>query len=288
VQLRLAASRVSRREEAVRAVRSRSMNDELVRSTVLERHEGVLVHHVRRYAERAWREQETVKVVFIASGSYALETVAPTRLRAGEFIVLNPGVRHRHLHLAGEKLLVELRLEALAEAAEQLGVGLPRFAQVSSSEPQVVRWASSTLVEMREQPLGSEVMLGYALPELAVLLLRRERDGRLSRAPAAIGRALALIDEAYREPLTLDDLADVAGMERFAFAHAFRRTVGRPPFEQVRLRRVAAAASRLGERDGSVLEIALECGFGSLSAFGRAFKRAYGVSPSEYARIARS
>ena len=264
------------------------MNNGLVHSTVLERQEGVLVHHVRRYAARAWREQETVKVVFIASGTYALETVAPTRLRPGEFIVLNPGVRHRHLHLAGEKLLVELRVETLAEAAEQLSLRLPRFEQVSSSEPQVVCWARSTLAEMRGRPIGWEAMLGYSLQELAILLLRRERDGRPSRAPAAIGRALALIEEAYREPLTLDDLADVAGMERFAFAHAFRRTVGRPPFEHVRLRRLVAAASRLRQGDDGVLEIALECGFGSLSAFGRAFKRAYGVSPSEYARIVRS
>jgi AraC family transcriptional regulator len=262
------------------------MSDALVHSTVVEGREGILVHHVRRYAERPWREQETVKVVFIAKGNYALETVAPTRLRPGEFIVLNPGARHRHLYLAGEKLLVELRVETLAEAADQLGVPLPRFAQVSSSEPQMVRWANSTLAEMREQPIGWEAMLGYGLPELAILLLRLNGDG-LPRAPAAIGRALALIEEAYTGPLTLEDLADAAGMERFAFAHAFRRAVGRPPFEQVRMRRVTAAASRLARGDGGVLEIALECGFGSFSAFGRAFKRAYGVSPSQYAQIVR-
>jgi AraC-like DNA-binding protein len=76
-------------------------------------------------------------------------------------------------------------------------------------------------------------------------------------------------------------------MERFAFAHAFRRAVGRPPYAELRAQRLAAAADRLKSGPERVIDVAFNCGFASLSSFNRAFRAAYGITPSEYARLAR-
>jgi AraC family transcriptional regulator len=253
---------------------------------VNENRDGVVVYHGRRYAEQEWREQRSFKLIFVASGRYRLETTAQLRLHPGQFVVLNPGVRHRHLELDGEKLLVELWPESLAEAAEQLGVRMPRFQQLTASAPAVTTWALGALEELRSQPIGWRAMLNYALPELALRLLRLERDLPSPAAPPPLERALELIRSSYQEPLTLDDLAGAAGMERFAFAHAFRRTVGRAPFAQIRAQRLAAAAARLRAGDERVIDVAFGCGFGSLSSFNRSFRAAYGVTPSQFARLA--
>src|SRR5262249_13219711 len=110
------------------------------RSVVDESRDGVVVYHARRYGQREWREQRSFKLIFIRSGRYRLETTAQVRLGPAQFLVLNPGVRHRHLELDGEKLLVEVWPESLAEAAEQLGVPMPRFQQLPQSAAPVTRW----------------------------------------------------------------------------------------------------------------------------------------------------
>jgi AraC family transcriptional regulator len=257
------------------------------RSVVDESRDGVVVYHARSYGERQWREQRSFKLVFIASGRYRLETTARLRLHPGQFVVLNPGVRHRHLELDGEKLLVELWPESLAEAADQLGVRMPRFQQLPVSAAAVTHWTLGALDELRTQPIGWRAMLNFAMPELALHLLRLASDLPSPGAPAPLERALDLIRSAYQEPLTLDDLAAAAGMERFAFAHAFRRTVGRAPFAELRAQRLAAAAGKLRAGQARVIDVALACGFGSLSSFNRSFRAAYGVTPSQYARLAR-
>lgn len=258
-----------------------------LRSVVEEKREGVVVYQERRYAEQGWREQRSFKLIFLASGRYCLETMTRLRLRPGQFVVLNPEVRHRHLELDGEKLLVELWPESVAEAAGQLGLKVPRFQQLPLGANSITRWAFGVLDELRSQPPGWSRMLEYALPEVALHLLRLERDSPRQAAPAAVARALDLIRCSYREPLSLDDLAAAAGMERFAFAHAFRRAVGRPPYAELQARRLAAAADRLRAGRERVIEVAFGCGFGSLSSFNRSFRRVYGVTPSEYARLAR-
>jgi AraC-like DNA-binding protein len=258
-----------------------------LRSVVDEKRDGVVVYQKRRYAEQCWREQRSFKLIFLASGRYRLETATRLRLHPGQFVVLNPGVRHRHLELDGEKLLVELWPESVAEAAGQLGLRMPRFQQLPLGAESVTRWAFGVLEELRLQPPGWSTMLEHALPEVALHLLRLESEPPRRVAPPAVARALDLIHSSYREPLTLDDLAGAAGMERFAFAHTFRRTVGRPPYAELQAQRLAAAAEQLRAGRERVIDIAFGCGFGSLSSFNRSFRIGYGMTPSEYARLAR-
>jgi AraC-like DNA-binding protein len=257
------------------------------RFVVDENRDGVVVYRAQRYAEQEWREQRSFKLIFIASGRYRLETTAQLRLHPGQFVVLNPGVRHRHLELDGEKLLVELWPESLAEAADQLGLRMPRFQQLPVSAAAVTHWALGALDEVRSQPIGWRAMFDYAVPELALHLLRLERDLPSPAAPVPLERALDMIRSSYQEPLTLDELAGAAGMERFAFSHAFRRAVGRAPFAQLRAQRLAAAAAKLRAGNERVIDVAFGCGFGSLSSFNRSFRAAYGVTPSQYSRLAR-
>lgn len=98
-------------------------------------------------------------------------------------------------------------------------------------------------------------------------------------------RALAFLEQNVEDELDGQRLSDVAGLSRFHFHRQFSRAFGvgvRAYIEQVRLRR---AAFRLAFRPQQrILEIALDSGFSSHEAFGRAFKRATGQTPSEFRR----
>lgn len=101
-------------------------------------------------------------------------------------------------------------------------------------------------------------------------------------------RALAFIEQNVEEELDGERLSDVAGLSRFHFHRQFSKVFGvgvRSYIEQVRLRR---AAFRLAFRPHQrILDIALDSGFASHEAFGRAFKRAVGQTPSEFRRAPR-
>jgi len=68
----------------------------------------------------------------------------------------------------------------------------------------------------------------------------------------------------------------------FYFQRLFARLVKRPVREYIKLRRLAYAAKRLADNNNHIIDIAIECGFSGRETFSRAFKEAYGLSPSEY------
>jgi len=98
-------------------------------------------------------------------------------------------------------------------------------------------------------------------------------------------RAMAYVEAHAFDPLSLEALADVAGLSPYHFARQFHARFGLTPMAFVRARRLGLAARRLaeGETDG-LAELAFDAGFESQEGFTRAFKRAFGVSPGRYRR----
>jgi transcriptional regulator GlxA family with amidase domain len=107
---------------------------------------------------------------------------------------------------------------------------------------------------------------------------------------ARLGRALRAIHDDVARPWTVLGLAGLAGMSRAAFSAEFTRVVGQPPLTYVRTWRLTLARAALTRGDATVASIADRMGYASQSAFGHAFRRAYGISPRAYvgAEVCRS
>ena len=98
-------------------------------------------------------------------------------------------------------------------------------------------------------------------------------------------RAMAWVEAHAFEPLTLDDLASVAGLSPYHFARQFNARYGLTPMAFVRARRLGLAAKLLaGPNPPTLVNLAFDAGFESQEGFTRAFKRAFGVSPGRYRR----
>jgi AraC family transcriptional regulator len=250
---------------------------------------GVMLHRHASYGVRPWREDVTYKLVFVTDGSYSIETASNRSLLApGQFVVLNPGTLHRHTRLSGGKLLVELRSELVHEAARALGISTtlaarPAICELPATGFHVSAWARSSVHELRERGPEWGRLLDRLLFEIAVDLLRLEVGQEEQRhCVPAVDRALKLMQNRSQDPLTLEDLARAAGMERFSFAHAFRRSIGLSPHRHLLRLRLQRASGLLRETDDSILSVALDSGFGSLSSFNRAFRRGYVMTPTAY------
>jgi AraC family transcriptional regulator len=103
-----------------------------------------------------------------------------------------------------------------------------------------------------------------------------------SNAEARVTRTVRTIDRYPDALLTLDALARDAGLSRYHFLRTFERLVGVTPHQYVRRARLREAATRLAAESGTVLDIALECGFGDVSTFNRAFRAEFLETPRRF------
>jgi AraC family transcriptional regulator len=77
-------------------------------------------------------------------------------------------------------------------------------------------------------------------------------------------------------------LARRVHLSRFHFDRVFAATAGEPPATFRRRILLERAAYRLVSSDRTILDVAVEAGYGSHEAFTRAFSRAYGINPARW------
>lgn len=82
--------------------------------------------------------------------------------------------------------------------------------------------------------------------------------------------------------MTLTVLSQKFGYSEFYISRKFREVSGMKLQDYLRYRRLAFALKDVRDTDKGILEIAMDYGFSSNEAFTRAFKEAYGITPSEY------
>ena len=102
-----------------------------------------------------------------------------------------------------------------------------------------------------------------------------------------LNAVLLHIQENIDAPLTVEALAEVAGFSPFYFHRIFAAYLHQTTSDYVRRIRLDWAARRLILSSDQVTQIALEAGYETPAAFGRAFKKRFQLSPRAFRRIRR-
>ncbi len=103
----------------------------------------------------------------------------------------------------------------------------------------------------------------------------------------ALRRCWRLLQASYLEPLDLRTAGDHCRVERSTLNRLLRQAIGLTFHQLLIRRRLLDAAYCLVEDDKSTLDVALDCGFGSVRALERATRRHFGRSPKGYRMWAR-
>lgn len=154
--------------------------------------------------------------------------------------------------------------------------------------------ACAALVASERWSRGRVSLEAAAWEELAVQLaasaiqlsagLSPERNSIPSHALENVTRIVRGIERRLDAGLTLAGLAEEADLSPYHFLRVFERVTGVTPHQYVLRARLREAAIRLLESPAKVLDIALDCGFGDVSNFNRAFRSEFRRSPREYRR----
>jgi AraC family transcriptional regulator len=114
-----------------------------------------------------------------------------------------------------------------------------------------------------------------SLPRPGEARFERLSDGRVRRVVEYVEAALA-------DPVSLPDLADLAGLSPNHFLNAFKKATGQTPHRYLTERRIARACELLRNPQTPLANVALAVGFSSQSHFTTVFGRFMKTTPASY------
>jgi AraC-like DNA-binding protein len=106
-------------------------------------------------------------------------------------------------------------------------------------------------------------------------------------APSKLQRAHEFVRANLARRISLQEIADAAGMSLFHFARGFRQATGRPPHRYVTEQRVCRARALLHDPRWSIGQIARAVGL-THSHFTAVFVRRMGMTPNKFREVLRS
>ncbi|MEU3498918.1 AraC family transcriptional regulator [Kitasatospora cineracea] len=174
-------------------------------------------------------------------------------------------------------------------AGEHLLGLLPPLAVVPGREGSTAALRLLAAETARQEP-GQEAVLNRLLDLVLVLALRAwctRPDAELPSWPAAlgvpaVGEAIRLLHAEPARRWTVAELAARVGRSRTVFAAQFTRAVGEPPLAHLTAWRMVLAADLLRDTEATVAAVARQVGYRDAFAFSTAFKRARGLTPSDW------
>ena len=191
-------------------------------------------------------------------------------------------------------LTVDLESQVMAEAVVEYEacIGLtPKLPAVDTTPGFVVsRWepqlsdALQRLLELLDDPLSQRVLAKARLRELCFAILQSAAAPHIRRAFGSahhLSQALNHIRDNLHQALTVDELAERAGMSRAVFDRRFKEATSYSPLQFIKALRLNEAAMRIAQ-GMSISQAADSVGYFSSSQFSREFKRHFGATPREW------
>jgi AraC-like DNA-binding protein len=249
-----------------------------------------------------WHAQ--VEVNFIVQGAvHYLMNDHEISLKAGDMCLFWGGLPHQmddasdNAVYAGAHLpLVHFfRLHLPADLRHRLMTGATLFTDATdrSDENNFERWNRYV---RSDDPAKAE----HAVNEL-LLRLERVRFEPYRLVPDAsaggaagpfdqqssrnVGHMCDFIAENFLYEIDCVDIAAAADIHPKYAMSVFKKSTGMTLNEYVNLLRLSYAQALLMNQDANVLRVAMDSGFGSLSAFNKSFRKLAGMSPSDFRKI---
>lgn len=126
--------------------------------------------------------------------------------------------------------------------------------------------------------------LGHEFHDVSKLKYKKESTGR--EVYERLVMAKNYMDEHFTQIRSIHDVAKKCYMSRFHFVRSFHLLFHCTPYQYLFEKRIRHARQLIKTSPVTMSAVAIDCGFSSLCAFSKAFKRYYGFPPSHFIRPA--
>lgn len=219
-------------------------------------------------------------------------------LREGDILVINPGIIHSMKADVGKRLIFQADftlLHRIKELEATLSLISPVLLITAEDVPEAHEQIQKLL-----QAISNEYFLDAPLSEASIyakfieifVLIGRSCSPNVRNSNNSINKqhehtALFLhicgyINEHCSEDLTLDDIANLSGFSKYHFSRLFKQFTNVSFYRYLSKKRIESAENLLMDKEITITEIALRCGFSNLSSFIRMFKIIKNCTPTEF------
>ncbi len=219
-------------------------------------------------------------------------------LREGDILVINPGIVHSMKAEVGKRLIFQADftlLHGIKELEATLSLISPVLLITTEDVPEAHEQIQRLMMEIYDEYFNdaylSEAAIYAKFIEIFVLIGRncspnaKNFDNSITKQREYTERFLFICDyinEHCCEDIDLDDVANISGFSKYHFSRLFKQFTNISFYKYVNKKRIESAEKLLMDKDISITEVALRCGFGSLSSFIRMFKIVKDCTPTEF------
>lgn len=255
--------------------------------------------------DRSFEEQHSgVSIAIVLAGSFQYRTGSKERgaghlMTPGSLLLGSPkqSFECSHDHGDGDRCLsfhfTSDYFECIAADCRlprsQRGFPVARLPLLREFSPLIAHAGAAMAPGAQPQPpSGSNARweeLGLHLAALAVSLANGAADRQTAAIPGAMARVTRVVrgleDHPELDP-SIRRLAQEAGLSPYHFLRTFQKLVGVTPHQYIRRTRLRRAAAQLLVEQNAVLDVVMDCGFGDVSNFNRAFRSEFDMNPRQF------
>ncbi len=263
--------------------------------------ESVIVEHRRRMLSDMHLHNE-YEFLRVNRGVFRCVTLdGEFILDEGDIIFINKYVPHSTFEEMTQThtTLIQFRLPSDGDSITRY---ISRFTSISDTPVCVFKKGTSEFEEIRnsfdtilheyalKKPFWSDYIYNHMLMLLASLRRQGVLSNEIQKKREEINKirpVLEYINDNCGESLSTAQLSSMFNFNEQYFCRLFKNIVGTSPINYINFVRVSKA-EKLLKTETSLLKVANDMGFSSLSYFNRVFKKYKHYSPGEYKKIIRA
>jgi len=172
---------------------------------------------------------------------------------------------------------------AQTNSSGELGHWLQRIIWLYEQEPLTFRHQMDDLfLKLSEAIVQERINLHDGFKALNIVKYYTQKE-----LYKLISLAKEYLQDNIHQAITLDALGQNIGMSKYYLHRLFTKITGCTPLQYLTQIRLEKAKNKLKYSQDPIFDIAIACGFESLSYFSIIFKKHLGISPSQYRKSAR-
>ena len=223
-------------------------------------------------------------------------------LREGDIFLICPGTIHTlTAPETGERIIFQIGTTSLREIKDVdtiLSLLSPAILITPEQYPGIYQTIHDLIIEIQEEYFRDNFFSESFIYSKFLLMLSLigqnytntadQLSSNISRQQEYTDKFLSICDyisSHCTEDLTLEQVAEQAGFSKFYFTRLFKQFTNVSFYKYLNQKRIAMAENLLAQEENSITDVALGCGFSSLSAFIRMFKIVQGCTPTEYRKM---
>ena len=211
-----------------------------------------------------------------------------TTLHEDDLMIVNPNVSHTEIGIKGETFeYIVLGFEGMEFYNADFNQHIQVFqANYQDYKHEILFYVKPALLEAKNKEQHSKALSQHLWAILMINIIRRSNIQLTVSPSQKVNKECIFVEnyinDHYKENITLDQLAELAYVNKYYLAHTFKKQKGISPINYLLEKRIEEAKYLLKTTNLSVNEIGRIVGFSSQSYFAQSFKRALGKTPLEF------